>query len=244
MLALLLVGGIAVLNAYLMAEKAPNPLALVYNGEMVATPSPNAPDAAQPAAFQQPLASSPQIPLNQVETEHLLFMREEEKMARDVYQRLFQRWGVSVFASITRSEQRHVDAVGRQIQRYGVPDPMNPDIPGQFKDPRLADLYKKLIARGDRSIESALRVGGVIEETDIRDLDNAIAQTRQPEIVRVYTLIQRGSFNHLRAFVHGLELRGVAYAPSILDSQRVKQILQQPMDTGFFGRNSAAPTAP
>ena len=55
--------------------------------------------------------SLPAEPLNQAELASLAFMREEEKLARDVYTNLYAKWGVSIFNNISKSEQTHMDAV-------------------------------------------------------------------------------------------------------------------------------------
>ena len=41
----------------------------------------------------------------------LIFMREEEKLARDVYLTLYDVWETAVFDNIASSEQTHMDAV-------------------------------------------------------------------------------------------------------------------------------------
>ena len=52
----------------------------------------------------------------------LLFMREEEKLARDVYKILYSKWFAKVFDNITQSEQKHMDQVGVFIDAYGLED--------------------------------------------------------------------------------------------------------------------------
>jgi hypothetical protein len=49
--------------------------------------------------------------LSKQEEEAILYMREEEKLARDVYDFLYARWSVNPFGNIRRSEQRHMDIV-------------------------------------------------------------------------------------------------------------------------------------
>ena len=67
-------------------------------------------------------ATSPQA-LTDEERASLLFMREEEKRARDVYQVLGEKYNLRIFANIAQSEQRHFDAIGTLITRYGLDDP-------------------------------------------------------------------------------------------------------------------------
>ncbi|MDP2030099.1 MAG: DUF2202 domain-containing protein [Thiobacillus sp.] len=51
----------------------------------------------------------------------LLFMREEEKLARDVYLTLYETWGLAVFSNIASSEQSHMDALLKLLRTYRCP---------------------------------------------------------------------------------------------------------------------------
>ncbi len=171
----------------------------------------------------------------------LVQMREEEKLARDVYLTLGARWDVNVFRNIPRAEQRHMDAVGRLLQRYGIEDPIQPgteDTVGVFTSDELRGLYDELVAQGQGSLGDALRVGAAIEELDIDDLDDALADLpggRPVDIAQVYANLTRGSRNHLRAFVGQLRARGEAYEPSYLSVETVEKILAEPVERGRGG---------
>ena len=135
------------------------------------------------------------------EEESLLYMREEEKLARDVYLALYDRWQLAIFKNISTSELRHMDAIKTLLVRYGVPDPALD--PGKFTNPNLQLLYDALIIQGDSgdsSVTDALNVGVLIEETDIEDLLSGIAIARHNDIKRVYQNLMAGSENHWAAF--------------------------------------------
>jgi hypothetical protein len=166
------------------------------------------------------------------EIAHMRYMREEEKLAHDVYLLLASQWGTPVFAKIAQAEQRHTDAVLGLLVRYGVPDPSAGAGPGQFTDSGLAALYQTLIQKGTVSLMDALMVGGLIEEVDIADLENAVASTTRPDIIRVYENIHRGSRNHLRSFAGALNQIGMAYQPQKLSTAEVDAILSTPIERG------------
>lgn len=147
-------------------------------------------------------------PLTATETQWLVLMREEEKLARDVYTKLYQTWKLSVFSNIARSEQRHFDAIGVLIERYGITDPALAQA-GKFTSPTLQALYDELVAKGLVSAVAALQVGVAIEEQDIDDLEKAIAQTTAADVKRVYANLLAGSQNHLDAFQSHLEILAV-----------------------------------
>lgn len=138
--------------------------------------------------------------LDAVEKATLLYMREEEKLAHDVYLTLHEMWGLPIFSNIAASEQRHTDAILGLFSSYGIEDTaMDNDI-GEFTNATLQDLYDSLIVKGSESLQSALEVGVLIEETDLDDLQNAITETDNADIQRVYSNLRRGSENHLNAF--------------------------------------------
>ena len=147
----------------------------------------------------------------------LQFMREEEKLAHDVYVTLYEEWGLRIFNNIQRSEQQHSDAVAVLLDRYDVTDPTAGNEAGEFTDAKLQALYDQLVAQGSESVEEALKVGAAIEEIDILDLQERLAETGNAAIEQVYNNLLAGSENHLRAFVSNLKAQtGESYAPQYL----------------------------
>lgn len=137
--------------------------------------------------------------LTPVEATGVLYLKQEEKVARDVYQALSLRWEHVTFRNIATAEQRHMDAIDGLIARYGLTD-STPTEAGRFSIPELQKLHDDLLAQGNASLADALGVGVKIEEADIADLDEAIGVTREPSILRVYGNLRRASGRHLNAF--------------------------------------------
>ena len=159
------------------------------------------------------------------EQEHLVFMREEEKLARDVYSILYETWGSLVFSNIAGSEQRHMDAVLRLLVKYGIPDTAPPQI-GAFNDPKLQELYRQLVRQGQTSLLDAMKAGALIEEVDIKDLRMAIDDTSRTDLRRIYGNLERGSGNHLMTFVSHIEaISGERYVAQFLTQDEVDEIL-------------------
>lgn len=159
------------------------------------------------------------------EEQNLLFIREEEKLARDFYNKMYEKWGSKVFYSISLSEQKHMDAVLRLLVKYGVPDPASAEI-GVFNNTELQTLYNQLKLQGERSLLDALLAGAYIEEFDIKDLLSAIEGTNKVDLIRVYSNLELGSESHLRAFVSHIEaITGTPYVAQILDQEEVDAIL-------------------
>ncbi|MCA9998204.1 MAG: DUF2202 domain-containing protein [Anaerolineales bacterium] len=146
----------------------------------------------------QPTAA--QTTVTDDEAAGLLFMREEEKLARDVYLTLYDEWGLRVFSNIANSEQQHMDAILTLINLYGLTDPAGSNGIGVFTNPDLQALYDDLLTQGLESPAAAIQVGVLIEQTDIADLQTRLAIADNSNIERVYNNLLRGSQNHLAAF--------------------------------------------
>lgn len=157
-------------------------------------------------------------------------MREEELLARDVYVTLGDRWGTKVFSNISSAEQTHTDAVKALLERYAIADPAADHISGTFVDPELQSLYTSLVSDGGRSLVDALTVGATVEEVDLADL--AARATDTPDIAWVYSNLERGSRNHLRAFVKQLGRNGADYTPSHIEQSEFDSIISSDMERG------------
>ncbi|MBF0289476.1 MAG: DUF2202 domain-containing protein [SAR324 cluster bacterium] len=169
--------------------------------------------------------------LTSQEYQYLVYMREEEKLARDVYQFLFQKWQLSIFYSIAQSEHRHTGSIGSLLQTYDIADPTLNFGPGEYKNTHITELYQQLTSKGQESVLEALKVGALIEEVDIHDLDLAIQATDKNDIIMVYSNIRNGSYHHFRAFVHSIELYGQPYQAAVLPQKTVDMIVQSPLLT-------------
>jgi hypothetical protein len=173
--------------------------------------------------------------LSKTELETLLFTREEEKMAHDVYWYASQKYGVPIFENIARSEISHTQAVLNLMAKYSVTDPLDGStLPGQFTNPVLAQLYRKLTERADVSLASAMEVGLYIEDLDIRDLDQALTQTQRPDLIQVYENLRCGSTNHLRSFENLASGMGITYTPEFISQSEYTAIINADMSKCAF----------
>ena len=174
---------------------------------------------------------TPQSSLSVAEKTDLLFMREEEKLARDVYLTLYESWKLTVFSNIASSEQSHMDAILKLLRTYRLSDPAAGNEIGEFTDPELQTLYNTLIAKGAISALDALQVGGIIEETDMHDLVEAIEHSDNADIDATYESLLCGSRNHLRAFAGSLtSMTGQPYTAQVITQDEVDLILGSPVE--------------
>ncbi|OFX51756.1 MAG: hypothetical protein A2066_11095 [Bacteroidetes bacterium GWB2_41_8] len=146
--------------------------------------------------------------VTETEIAGLLFMREEEKMARDVYTYMYDKYKLPVFKNITKSENAHMSAVLRLITGFNIAD-NSTNNPGEYADAHIAELYNQLIEMGNLSVVDALKVGVLIEQTDIADLQKELLSVENTSVKTVYGNLLKGSEAHLKAFTWNLKVRGV-----------------------------------
>ena len=139
--------------------------------------------------------------LSEQERDGLIYMRLEEKLARDVYITFGDLYSYTAFLNIQTSEQNHMDAMKRLIDKYNIEDPVTTDSVGVFSNPDFQQLYDQYITLGSVSLYDALLAGKAIEELDIADLENQLTFVDNQDIIRVYQNLLTGSQNHLAAFI-------------------------------------------
>lgn len=185
------------------------------------------------AYLQAQITSLPKEPLNSAELTSLSFMREEEKLARDVYITLYNKWGVNIFSNISASEQTHMDALLMLLNKYSLTDPVGSNAVGVFSNTTLQNLYSQLVAQGNTSVLAAYKVGATIEDLDIFDLKNALLGNDNQDIKLVYDMLTKGSRNHLRSFYKNILNAGGSYAPQYITQAEFDTIINSAMETGF-----------
>lgn len=165
--------------------------------------------------------------LNQAETDMLTFMREEEKLARDVYQVMYDQYHIPIFKNINKSEQYHMNLVLSLLEYYNIPDPASTE-PGVFNNEALQQLYNDLTAQGLVSLNEALAAGATIEDKDIFDLGTDMANTSNPAILCTFEKLTCASGNHIRSFSALLTARGITYVPQYISQEEYDSIISLP----------------
>ena len=174
----------------------------------------------------------PKETLSSDELTSLQLMREEEKLARDVYTTLFAKWGINVFINISSSEQQHTDAVLTLLNKYGLTDPVGSNAVGKFTNPDLQALYTQLITQGNTSVLEAYKVGAKIEDLDIYDLKQALLKSDNQDIKYAYDLLLLGSRNHMRSFYGQILSLGGNYSAIFISQAEIDAIVTSPRETG------------
>tara|TARA_Y100001934_G_C12220901_1_gene710699 strand:+ start:22 stop:642 length:621 start_codon:yes stop_codon:yes gene_type:complete len=154
----------------------------------------------------------------------LLFMLEEEKLARDTYLYLDSLYSyLKIFKNISSSEQKHMDFVANLLDSRSISYQILDR--GQFADTSLQALYNNFKIKGQIGLAEGLHIGATIEDLDIYDLQNFIADSQDADLIDLYNTLICGSGNHMRAFVSNLQQQGLSYQAQFLSQTEVDSIL-------------------
>jgi len=162
--------------------------------------------------------------LSNQEIENLQFLKEEEKLARDVYLYSFDLYNQNIFKNISNSEQSHMNSVTVIMNKYNIQD-LSFEERGKFSNELLQELYDHLTELSERSLEDALIAGATVEDLDINDLNNFILNTDHQDVEDMLQLLNCGSRNHLRGFTNNLENLNVQYKPQYISLEEYDAIL-------------------
>ncbi len=166
------------------------------------------------------------VALDQVEIDDLKFLREEEKLARDVYLYSYDKYNLNVFSNISNSEQTHMDKVLSLLTKYGIADPASTER-GVFNNAVLQDLYDQLTQKADSSLVDALTVGAIIEDLDISDIDDFFVNTTKSDLLEMYSNLLCGSRNHMRSYSSQLTANGATYQVQFITEEEYATIMNQ-----------------
>ena len=158
------------------------------------------------------------------EKDGLLFIWEEEKAARDLYNGLYEKNNMTIFLDLVRSESSHMDQARAVMEKHGLAVP--PDEPGIFQNQTLQEMHDQLLAEGLQSDQDALTVAAVFEEISIVDLEKELSASQPDDVRTVYEGLLAGSRKHLRSYVSDLEGQGIEYQPRYLEAEEFQEIVK------------------
>ena len=182
----------------------------------------------------QQIGNLPLETISAAEKNGLLVMREEEKLAKDVYITLYKKWNLNVFNNISSSEATHTSAVLSLLQKYNIPDLVGNNSVGVFENTTLQKLYNDLVAKGSSSFLEGVKVGATIEDLDIKDLQDFLKDVNNQDITYVYQNLTKGSRNHLRSFYSQVLAQNGTYAAQFISQSEFDTIVNSAKETGSW----------
>jgi len=168
------------------------------------------------ARIREQIMASRAEPLGADEQRDLQRIREQRKLARDLYWDLAKHWGSLVLVRLGAAEQAHLNALDTLLDHYDLSDPVAGPAVGESGDPKFHALHAQIVEVGHRSEMAASQAGLLVEEMSLSDLAAARARTRRPEIAAVYDDLLRDSRNHLRALFRQMQRFEGEYVPQSL----------------------------
>lgn len=161
--------------------------------------------------------------LSEAEIEGLLFMREEEELARDLYMDIYYSKDsrLNTFKNISQNaETSHAEAIRLLLEKYDIEDPST-GVHNTYTNEELQHTYDTLLSTAIGSDDlAALRVGALVEETDIADINaqKDKVSADHSDIIDTYENLLCGSRNHLRAFAKNIEnITGQSYVTQVAE---------------------------
>lgn len=182
--------------------------------------------------LENKIATNLAAQLSEAESLGVKFMLEEEKLARDVYAKFFEKWSLPIFDNISSSEHTHISAVRLVTEKYNIDTSFYDNKLGAFTNSHLKELYGTLLAQGSTSTVEALKVGALIEEIDLIDLEKYLGETKNKDLIAVYESLQKASRNHLRSFVKNILRNDGVYDPQKLNPEEFDRIISSPIEKG------------
>lgn len=164
-------------------------------------------------------------PITEEEKQSLVYVREEEKLAHDVYMKMLEKYNARVFSNIFDAEYRHMSFVKELLDTFKIEDPVKSNDAGSLTNADLSEVYSRLVEQGNLSLIDALKAGAEIEDMDIADLNKRMQLISNNEILMTFEYLKKGSENHLRAFMRNLSRRGATYEPKFLSNSDFQKII-------------------
>lgn len=161
--------------------------------------------------------------MDETEKTALLKMVEEEKLARDVYIALAEKWDINPFINIAKAEQVHMLQVQALLEKYKIDYVAQEE--SKFSSHDVQELYNQLVQQGSTSQIEAFKVGMLIEEMDIADINSEIVKVDNEDIKQIFVNLRQGSENHLMAFNRQLLINNEKYQPKYLTQVDIEKIL-------------------
>ena len=163
--------------------------------------------------------------LSVTEVDDLNYLYDEERLAHDIYVELSDKWELSIFENIAKSEKMHFEHLLVIYEKYGIPVPKNYN--GFYNYPELNIMYDRFFEGGTMTLESSLTLAANFEEYDIADLERYLTHTQNVDLILVYNSLLEGSKNHLRAIHRNLKKHGFDYEPVFLEKRQFRQIIKE-----------------
>lgn len=172
-------------------------------------------------------------PLTADETEFLYAIREDEKIAHDVYAAFSALYpAAKTISKIMTAESSHISAAEAVLDYYEIEYPPLSDT-GIFEDADRQALYNDLITKGTTLIK-AYGTMALMEEETVYAYKSIQNQLTNSNLSLLLSQLIKASSNHLRATVRQVVKLGGSYSPAYLSDEEYQTIINMAFENGNF----------
>ena len=161
------------------------------------------------------------------EIEFIYAVREDEKVARDLYFSFFGTFGLKPFENIGKAEDNHIKATEKLFDYYEIDYPALSEN-GKFENAIRQKLFDSLLLKGTPELE-AFKVMAMLEESNIVEYGEVLKTIANPNIKIVIENLARASANHFKAAIRQITALGGTYTPAIMTQEQYEAVIA----TGF-----------
>ncbi len=124
------------------------------------------------------------------EIDDMNYLIENEKLLRDYFNVMYNKYNLSLFQNVAKSEQSHLNFLAVKFLRYDLKNPTEEKPAGEYVNPELQQTYDIMIAKGETNIYAALLAGSSKVKEDVEDIPLMIDQFEgNADIVLIFSNI-------------------------------------------------------
>lgn len=157
------------------------------------------------------------------EIEYIYAVREDEKLARDLYYAFFNTYKLKAFENISKAEENHMKATERLLEYYGIEYPAAGER-GKFANSVRQAQYDSLLQKGSTALE-AFKVMAQYEEYNIVQYKKDLAGIVNPNVKIVIENLEKGSENHFKATIRQITALGGTYTAQLMTQEEYRAII-------------------
>ncbi|NTV17903.1 MAG: DUF2202 domain-containing protein [Bacteroidales bacterium] len=176
------------------------------------------------------------------EIEFIYAVREDEKVARDLYFSFFGTFGLKPFENIGKAEDNHIKATEKLFDYYEIDYPALSEN-GKFENAIRQKLFDSLLLKGTPELE-AFKVMAMLEESNIVEYGEVLKTIANPNIKIVIENLARASANHFKAAIRQITALGGTYTPALMTQEQYKAVIAIGFEKGkrYMYKNNGSTT--
>jgi len=176
------------------------------------------------------------------EIEFIYAVREDEKVARDLYFSFFGTFGLKPFENIGKAEDNHIKATEKLFDYYEIDYPALSEN-GKFENAIRQKLFDSLLLKGTPELE-AFKVMAMLEESNIVEYGEVLKTIANPNIKIVIENLARASANHFKAAIRQITALGGTYTPALMTQEQYRAVIAIGFEKGkrYMYKNNGSTT--